>query len=583
MTVSSTTTSVTYAGNGSTTAFSVTFPFYELEVVAIDADGVETLKTETTHYTLSGGDGSTGTVTMLTAPASGTTLRLQRATLLTQTIAFSDTGPFPADDVNEALDRAAMRDQDLQAQLDANPYFNTSAESDVMDMRGQVVSNMADGVEDTDGATVGQLEALALSAGAGNVLGPSIAPADGDIAEFDGVTGRLLKSGGGSFTANFASRLGAETDVASASTLDLTAVTTFRVRITGGTTITTVTTVPNRVHLLRFAAALYLTNTTSWLPGGSTFSPQVMEAGDQLLIASDSSGAWTVVAYHRFNGGRARHGESTVASAATTNISALAYDRVNITGTTTITSFGTWSRHNVVWVRFSGILTLTYNATSLILPTGASITTAAGDTALFQADSSNNWRCLAYQRASGAALTSSGSATTGVHNVWIPATAMTPSTTNGPAWGSVEMTTNKEMFSTLDFDTTTAESAWFSLRMPKSWNESTITFEPVWSHAATSTNFGVVFSLAGIALSDDDAGDTAVGTVQTSTDTGGTTNDIYIGPTSSAITIAGTPAAQDLVFFKIARVPSDGSDTMAIDARLHGITLNITTDADTDA
>lgn len=171
----------------------------------------------------------------------------------------------------------------------------------------------------------------------------------------------------------------------------------------------------------------------------------------------------------------------------------------------------------------------------------------------------------------------------GKQAVWIPAGAMKARTTNGAAAGSTEMTTNKDMVVTLDFDTSTQEFAQFSIAMPKSWNESTVTFVPHWSHASTTTNFGVVWSLAGVAVSNDDALDVAFGTAQTSTDTGGTTNDYYAGPESSAITIAGTPAENDLVMFQVARVPSDGSDTLAVDARLHGITLYITTNAGNDA
>lgn len=171
----------------------------------------------------------------------------------------------------------------------------------------------------------------------------------------------------------------------------------------------------------------------------------------------------------------------------------------------------------------------------------------------------------------------------GKETVWIPAVAMTTRTTNGAARGTAEMTTNKNMFATLDFDTTTQEFAQFEIHFPKSWNLGTVTFQPVWSHAATTTNFGVVWQLAGIARSNDDAGDVAFGTAVTSTDTGGTTNDIYIGPESAAITIGGTPAAEDTVQFQIARVPANGSDTMAIDARLHGIRLFFTTNAATDA
>lgn len=171
----------------------------------------------------------------------------------------------------------------------------------------------------------------------------------------------------------------------------------------------------------------------------------------------------------------------------------------------------------------------------------------------------------------------------GKKTIWIPAGAMVSRTTNGPSRGTAEMATNKNMVSTLDYDATTQEFAQFDIRMPSSWNEGTVTFVPVWSHAATTVNFGVVWGLDAVAVSDDDAMDVAFGTAQTSTDTGGTTNDSYQGPESSAITIAGTPAAGDLVMFRIHRDPANGSDTMAIDARLHGIVLFYTTDAGVDA
>jgi len=173
--------------------------------------------------------------------------------------------------------------------------------------------------------------------------------------------------------------------------------------------------------------------------------------------------------------------------------------------------------------------------------------------------------------------------TGGLQTVWIPAAAMVARTTNGAASGTLEMTTNKNMFKTLDFDTATSEYAQFSIQMPKSWNEGTVTAAFVWSHAATTTNFGVAWALAGVATSDGDAGDVAFGTEQTAVDTGGTTNTIYVSPTTSAITIAGSPAANDYVMFQLRRAVADGGDTMAIDARLHGVQLYYTTDAATDA
>jgi hypothetical protein len=170
----------------------------------------------------------------------------------------------------------------------------------------------------------------------------------------------------------------------------------------------------------------------------------------------------------------------------------------------------------------------------------------------------------------------------GLQTIWIPAGAMITRTTSGAAYGSIEMPTNKNMFRTLDFDTAADEFAQFAIQMPKSWNEGTVTAAMVWSHAATTTNFGVAWFLQGVAISNDDAGDVAFGTAVGSVDTGGTTNDIYISPTTAAITIGGTPAANDYVMFQIYRDVSDGGDTLAIDARLHGVQLYYTVDAGTD-
>lgn len=97
--------------------------------------------------------------------------------------------------------------------------------------------------------------------------------------------------------------------------------------------------------------------------------------------------------------------EQDIASAATTDIGALNTTVARITGTTTITSLGT-NYNGPRYVRFAGVLTLTHNATTLILPTGANITTAAGDSAIFvpKGNPADGWNCVEYQRASGAAV-----------------------------------------------------------------------------------------------------------------------------------------------------------------------------------
>jgi len=90
--------------------------------------------------------------------------------------------------------------------------------------------------------------------------------------------------------------------------------------------------------------------------------------------------------------------QSSIASATTTDLGALTTNNALVTGTTTITSLGSSaSTSQPVWlVEFNGALTLTYNATSLILPGGANITTAANDFAYFLYLGSGNWICVGY-------------------------------------------------------------------------------------------------------------------------------------------------------------------------------------------
>jgi hypothetical protein len=99
--------------------------------------------------------------------------------------------------------------------------------------------------------------------------------------------------------------------------------------------------------------------------------------------------------------------EITVASATTTDIGAVHGAKILISGTTTITGLGT-TIDKRRFVRFSGALTLTHHATSLILPGGANITTVAGDTALFASDASGNWRCYGYFRGDRRAVGADG-------------------------------------------------------------------------------------------------------------------------------------------------------------------------------
>lgn len=170
----------------------------------------------------------------------------------------------------------------------------------------------------------------------------------------------------------------------------------------------------------------------------------------------------------------------------------------------------------------------------------------------------------------------------GKQTIWIPAGSMYARTTNGAASGTVELATNKVMIKSLDFDPATIEYAQFEIQMPKGWNEGTFTAIFVWSHAATVTNFGVVWAIQALARSDNDPQDTAFGTAVSIVDTGGTTDNLYRSSEIAAMTPSGSPVEGDVVIFQVFRDATNGSDTMTIDARLQGVALFLTTDANTD-
>lgn len=93
---------------------------------------------------------------------------------------------------------------------------------------------------------------------------------------------------------------------------------------------------------------------------------------------------------------------STLAAATTTDLGSVDAAIITLTGgVATITGLGTVSAGIHKWVVMNAAHVLTHNATSLILPGGANITAAAGDTAFFVSSGSGNWRCLSYTKASG--------------------------------------------------------------------------------------------------------------------------------------------------------------------------------------
>jgi len=182
---------------------------------------------------------------------------------------------------------------------------------------------------------------------------------------------------------------------------------------------------------------------------------------------------------------------------------------------------------------------------------------------------------------SGGTLACAGTLSTGFvgkQSMWIPASSMYPNSTDGCAdLTQVELSNGPEI-KVLDFDPSSDEHAQFTVAFPKEWNEGTVTFQAFFT--VTGTNTGTVaWGLSGVAFADNGDQNTAFGTnvVATAKAHSGTSNDLDVSAESGAVTIAGSPSTDELVYFQIMRDVS--ADNQSGDARLLGIKLFFTTDA----
>lgn len=168
----------------------------------------------------------------------------------------------------------------------------------------------------------------------------------------------------------------------------------------------------------------------------------------------------------------------------------------------------------------------------------------------------------------------------GPHTIWIPASAMTLPTTAPPTRATYESTTNDRAFERLAFDDTSDKHAHFSVMLPPSWNLGTLTFKAVWMTTATDTD-SVTWAIEATSIADGESIDTAWGTAATISDAAqSSATEQLISGVSGALTIAGSPAAGELAYFRVYNDVSVSSITEA--TQLVGIQLTFNTAAATD-
>lgn len=138
MTVSSLVYKISYAGNGTSTAFAVPFYFLassQLLVTLRSAAGVETIQLLDVNYTVTGAGVLTGgTVTMTVAPATGATVTISRNVPITQTTDFQPNDRLPAETLEQTVDKLTMICQQLADSSDRAlrfPISDTSTDTEL--------------------------------------------------------------------------------------------------------------------------------------------------------------------------------------------------------------------------------------------------------------------------------------------------------------------------------------------------------------------------------------------------------------------------------------------------------------------
>lgn len=219
-----------------------------------------------------------------------------------------------------------------------------------------------------------------------------------------------------------------------------------------------------------------------------------------------------------------------------------------------------------------GILFSTSGTDGLFDGTETQVTAAAGDLIPLQdvSDSNNPKRAAASTIGAGR------------QTIWVPAEAMTPRASFNPCADLAVLTGSSYNFNYLAFDPNTDEFAYFNITMPPSWDAGTLKVQFFWTHPSTATNFDVVWDILANSFSNDDTLSGSSFDVATITDTGGTTNDLYISGETSDLDPTGTPSPGDLIHFLIRRDANGASDNMTVDAYLIGVRIFYNTTANTD-
>jgi len=149
----------------------------------------------------------------------------------------------------------------------------------------------------------------------------------------------------------------------------------------------------------------------------------------------------------------------------------------------------------------------------------------------------------------------------GVHEERIDAGAWVPNTTNGPIADTLESATNKVMQDVYWFDPSTVQYAGFPWSPPSNWNCGPVKVSlEVYSTCGVESPF--VYEIRAQAQRDGSTWDSAFGETVQITDTNTGAGKKSRSGYSGALTVGGSPAAGDDIYFQVYRNASTAGDTL---------------------
>jgi hypothetical protein len=554
MTVTSTNQKVSFSGNGSTTVFAYNFKIFaetDLLVILRSSTGTETTQNLTSNYTVSGvGVTSGGNVTMGTAPASGTTLVIQRVQPQLQGLDLVPNDPFPAQSMEDALDKLVFNVQTLNEEVGRAIKASTT--------------NTINGTEFTISATDRANKLFSFDSSGDLNIAQELGTFKGDWAASTTYAVRdLVKD---TSTNNIFICITAHTSSGSQPLTTNTDSAKWSLIVDAASATTSQT-----------AAA---TSATAAASSATAAASSATTSGNSATAAASSATAAASSATAAGSSATAAASSATSAASTLTTFQQQYHGAASSDPTSNLTEgdlyFKTGSGGGLRVYNGSAWVAAAFDTSGALLAANnlsdvASAATALGNLGVTSTAAELNQ------------LDGKVAKTAGLETIWVPAAAMYPSTTNPCSdLTQVETTALRPDMKVLDFAAAADDFAQFAIAFPKSWNEGVIKFQVFWTPSTTNTG-DCIWGLQGVSVADGATIDVAFGTAVTVTDAGiGTVEDQQVSAVSGDVTL--TNAAVDTQsYFQIFRDANAGGDTFTGVSRLLGIKLFFTTDAANDA